>query len=68
MEELPPKLKVELMTLIHQKMYMNVHFFKGKDASFVSWIATVLKPFNIEEREYIYKDGEVVNDGKYLVS
>lgn len=43
MEELPHKLKIELGTAIHTKMYSAVAFFQGKEHSFLGWISTVVR-------------------------
>ncbi len=47
-EELPNHLRIELAVVIHQKMYSNVHFFKGKDTSLIAWIGSVIKPLAVE--------------------
>jgi len=57
-EELPHKLKIELSMVIHSKMYQNIKFFKGKDSSFLVWVAMLLKPLSVESEEYIFKEGE----------
>lgn len=64
MEELPHKLRFELSLEIHRKMYESINFFKGKDRSFIVWIATVLRPMNVPECEYIYKEAEEISESK----
>lgn len=68
MEELPHKLKLELAMQIHKKMYENVNFFKNKDKSFIAWIGTVIRPFNVQEQEYICKEGEDIAEIYFLVA
>jgi hypothetical protein len=49
MQELPHKVKLELATAMHLKMYASVEFFTKykKDKSFIAWIGTVIHPLNI---------------------
>lgn len=67
MDELPNKLRLELSILIHQKMYSRIKFFKGKENSFIGWIAGILKSSSADEQEYLYKEGEHVTESKYLL-
>jgi len=64
MEELPHKMRFELSLEIHRKMYEHVNFFRGKDQSFIVWIAIVLKPLHVPEYEYIYKEAEDISESK----
>ena len=64
MEELPHKLRLELAMVIHLQLYADVHFFQGKERSFIAWISTLLRPINVEDENYIYKEGEEVTEGK----
>ena len=63
-EDLPHKLKVEIAMIMHRKMYIAVHFFKDKDKSFLAWVSTLLRPTNVEEGRYIYKEGEEITESK----
>ena len=49
-EELPNQLRIELAMVIHQKMYSNVQFFKGKDKSLIAWIGSVIKPLTFDAK------------------
>jgi hypothetical protein len=40
--------------VIHQKMYSNVLFFKGKDKSLIAWIGSVIKPITFDAKQYIF--------------
>ena len=64
MNELPHKHRIELATIIHTKMYSGIHFFKGRDKSFIAWVSTNLKALNIEEEKYIYSEGDEVIESK----
>ena len=67
MEELPHKLKLELAIMIHKKMYSNITFFNSKDKSFIAWIGSVIRPVNVQELEYIFKEGEAMIEMYFLV-
>ena len=69
MEDLPHKMRLELAMIIHLKMYASVNYFKGKekDKSFIGWMSSLLKPINIDDKKYIYKEGEEVTEGKILI-
>lgn len=47
-------------------MYIAVTFFKDKDKSFIAWISTMLRPTNVEEGRYIYKEGEEITESKII--
>ncbi len=46
-EELPPKLRMELAAVMHKKMYSCITFFKKQDSLFLAWIGTVIRPFTV---------------------
>jgi hypothetical protein len=48
-------------------MYSNVNFFKDRDKSFIAWIGTVIRPLNIPEEDYIFKEGEQIIEIYFLV-
>lgn len=66
MEELPHKLKLELAMVIHMQLYSGVKFFMHRERSFIAWISTLLRPLNVEEEKYIYKEGEEVTESKLV--
>ena len=66
MEELPHKLKLELAMVMIKRMYANVEFFKDKEKSFIAWVARLIKPVNCESHEYLYKEGEEINESKRI--
>lgn len=67
MEELPHKLKLELAMVIHKSMYTSVLFFKEKDKSFIAWVARLIRPMNIEDQDYLYKEGDEIFEMYFLV-
>jgi Ion channel len=66
MEELPHKLKLELSLIMINRMYSNVNFFMKKDKSFIAWVARLIHPLNVEENDYIYKEGEEIAESKSI--
>jgi len=60
MEELPYKLKIELAMDIHKRIYQTISFFKDKDKNFIAWIGTLLRPINVQQDDFIYREGEDV--------
>jgi hypothetical protein len=67
MDELPYKLKVELAMEIHKRIYETINFLKFKEKSFIAWIGKLLRPINVQEQEYIIKEGEEVTEVYFLV-
>ena len=67
LDELPYKIKIELATEIHKHMFESVSFFQGKEKTFIAWIGTVLRPMNISEQEYLYKEGEDIMEIYFMV-
>lgn len=66
MEHLPHKLRLELAMVLHRKLYSHISFFIGKDKSFIAWMTTLLRPFNIEDGKKIYMEGERVTESKLI--
>jgi hypothetical protein len=64
MEELPYNLREELQAFINNQMCLSVNFFNGKDKNFLRWIATVVKSTTYEEKELIYKEGDIIHQSK----
>lgn len=67
MEELPSKLRLELAMVIHKSMYSNITYFLDKDKSFIAWISRQIRPMNVDDQDYIYKEGEEVLEIFFLV-
>ncbi|TNV87316.1 hypothetical protein FGO68_gene16420 [Halteria grandinella] len=68
MEELPAKLRIDLAMAIHKKMYSNIKFFQDKDNNFIAWVGTFLRPINVQEKDYIYKEGEDITEVYFVVT
>jgi CRP-like cAMP-binding protein len=65
---LPTSLKTQLLTTIHHKKIENNAFFEGKSASFVAYIAPLLRPYRIEAGEIVYKEGDPATEMYFLVT
>lgn len=63
-DDLPMKLRMELLMLMHQSKYKKIKYFNDKNKSFIAWVAPLLKPMIFQESEYIYNNGEEVDYGK----
>lgn len=50
---------------IHKSIYINIDFFKSRDKSFICWVGPLLKPLNVQEQEYIIKEGEDIKESKH---
>jgi hypothetical protein len=49
---------------IHKRLYETVTFFANKEKSFIAWVGTMVRPLNIAEFEYIFKEGEEITESK----
>ena len=49
---------------IHKCLYESVTFFKNKEKSFIAWVGTMVRPLNVAETEYIFKEGEEITESK----
>jgi hypothetical protein len=66
MNELPYKMKMELLMAIHSDTYETVTFFKGKNPVFFAWIVYLLRPIHTHEYQYIYREGEQISEIFFL--
>lgn len=66
--ELPYKLRIDLSMEIHKTIYKVIDFFKEKEKSFIAWVGPLLKPYNTQELEYIYKEGDDIKEIFFLVN
>ena len=64
MDELPHKLKIKFAMIVHDHLYKEVKFFKEKERNFIVWITIMLRPINIDNEKYIFKEGEEITESK----
>jgi len=47
-------------------MYANVTFFNNQKRPFMAWIGSVIRPINVQESDYIFKEGEQIVEIYFL--
>ena len=62
LNELPYKMKLELLMCIHSETYQTVTYFKDKDPVFFSWIVYLLRPLIFTQHQYICRESEQLTD------
>lgn len=67
-ENLPHKIKLELSLYIYEARYSQITFFKNRSASFVSWICPLLKPQLYGQNEYIYYEGDLIENICFVIN
>ena len=68
LNELPHDLKVELSVVMHQELVRTVKFFRHKPPHFIAFLAPLLKPVKVEKGQYVYKEGDPIDEIYFLVS
>jgi len=53
---------------IHEKVYINIKFFKEKPLPFIAWIGPMLIPMEFYKDQYVFMEGEQVNYIYFLSS
>lgn len=66
-EDLPHKLKIEISIYIYEEKYKKIKMFKTMKANFITWVCPLLKPLFLEEKEYVYLEGDSVTQTFFLV-
>lgn len=67
MEDLPPKLKIQLSMYIHEARYNKIKFLHNKTHSFISWLCPMLKPHMYKLSDFIFMEGDEVTNINFLV-
>lgn len=67
-DDLPHKLKIEVSLYIYEERYKKIKFFQGKSPSFISWLCPLLQPRLYSENQYIYLEGDEVNNIAFMMS
>lgn len=68
LSELPHSLKVELSVVMHQDLVKGIKFFRHKSPHFIAFVMPFLRPIKVEKNQYIYKEGDPVDEVYFLVS
>jgi hypothetical protein len=66
-KELPQNLKIELSLVIHKSIINKFKFFKDKPKDFLAFLGPRLKPVKFLEGEYIYKEGDSIEEIYFLI-
>lgn len=67
-DDLPHKLKIECSLYIYEERYKKIRFFQGKTPSFISWLCPLLNPRYYGENQYIFLEGDEINDIAFMMS
>ena len=51
-------LKTELSLCIHEETWQNTPFMMSKSMSFISWICPLLKPYILQDDDYVFYQGD----------
>lgn len=63
-KELPSTLRTEVSIHMHKEVVKNIHFFRGKDPSFISFVVPRLKNLHLNFREIVYREDDHAEEGK----
>jgi len=66
LNELPQTLKIELALIMHKKIIKKIFFFKKKTPHFIAFIGPLLKPLRVEKGNFIYKEGDPIEEIFFL--
>ena len=61
-DQLPHLLKIEVSKYLYDNTFKKLYFLKGKSDSFIAWICPLFKPSVVYENEYIYFEGDNVDN------
>jgi len=68
LDDLPPKLKIQLSLKIYMSRYQKVKYLNTKTNSFITWICPILKLCYFDESQYIYQEGEEVENIYFMLN
>ena len=63
---LPQSLKIELSLIMHQETINKIPFFQNREPLFISFIGPLLRPIKIQADEYIFEEGDKINESNIL--
>ena len=66
MRELPPKLQIDLSSIIESQPLKGIRFFEDKSPQFIAALAPKLKPLKVSKGDYIFLKGDPL-DGIYFI-
>ena len=59
-DELPHNLKIEVSLYLHEETYKKMKFLQDKSMSYIAWICPLLKPYYLQNDEYLYFEGDEI--------
>jgi hypothetical protein len=68
LDDLPPNLKHELSFILHEEIIRKFPFFQNKAKGFISLLGPKLKPMKIAKGDYIYQEGDDIDEIYFLIS
>lgn len=51
---------------MNKEIIKKIHFFKNKPPHFIAFIGPLLKPLRVEENNFVYKEGDPIEDIYFL--
>lgn len=66
-EKLPQNLQIKMTICIHEARYKRIKFFNDKQKAFISWVCPLLKPWTYNSKQYIYREGDEVDNVFFLI-
>ena len=54
--------------IMHKDLIKKIKFFQNKNSHFITFIGPMLKPLRVEKDEYIYQEGDPIEEIYFLVS
>ena len=52
---------------IHESRYKRINFTCNKSKSFISWICPLMKPIPFNSKQFIYREGDDVNNIYFII-
>lgn len=66
-DKLPQNLMIQMTVCIHEARYKRINFFQDKSKAFISWICPLLKPVPFGAKQYIFREGDDVENIYFLI-
>lgn len=65
--ELPKQLQYEVALMMYGGIADRLPFFKGKEASFVVYVMPLMRPLQLDDREFLYKEQDFATEMAIIV-
>lgn len=57
---------MQLSIYIYEQKYKRIKFLKNQSTTFISWICPLLKPTFFQDKQYVYFEGDDINQVSFL--